>query len=383
MKKIKHNITKSIYLLAAISLFGGTGQPAAVFASGAGTGDTGKTIQIEKIFESSDQHDNGREKFENTYEKDGITYSLKKIETSIASIKGISGTPYYYDSEIFTDDPKNHKPAEEVEKEDGTYILKSAELIEDSLSERTKYVEANTDYLVEYIDTIPETNRVEVLDEDTDQKTLQYLPLLHTEIVKERWDNNFLFPITISGYDADEFMLGDTVVRRGDDLMEYADSFLEYLNLPAEFYQILGISWDGNPYEQDGEIMRNANAIGRKLVRDVRATYGGMASLPELDGTYYHCQYVKKGTTEGTVYTIKAVAMYEEEGNVYQSFWDWLLEWLKAHPIATICITLLLFFLIATIIFFLLSLNEENKKEPEIKFIELGDSENDNEEDVK
>lgn len=75
--------------------------------------------------------------------------------------------------------------------------------------------------------------------------------------------------------------------------------------------------------------------------------------------------------------------MYEEEGDVYQSFWDWLLEWLKAHPIATICITLLLFFLIATIIFFLLSLNEENKKEPELKIIDLGDSENDNEEDVE
>ena len=47
------------------------------------------------------------------------------------------------------------------------------------------------------------------------------------------------------------------------------------------------MEWDGEPYV-DGEVMlRNATAGGSKLIRNVKAKYGGQIRTPDLEGKQY------------------------------------------------------------------------------------------------
>lgn len=366
--------------LAALSLFGGISWPATAYAS-----ET-KTIQIEKTYESTDPEESGESYFGTTYEKDGVIYGLSEIRTEIVDTKDVDGTPYIYDSAVFVDEPENHPPETEVEREGGTYILKNAELREGTLKERTKYVESTVKYSVEYIDEIPERSKVEVVDEDTGQKTTHNLPLIHATRSNEHWDNNFTFPITVYDYDAELFMLGNDTVRRGEDLMDYRSSLLAYLGLPEQYYKIAAIGWTGEPYEKEGKMVRNATATGYKLVTDLSALYGGTVTLPALEGHYYHCTYLKQGAEEGKIYTVKAVATYREEtasAEQNKSFWEWLLDllkWLLSHPILTISVFLLLCILLAIIILFVLAQKKEDE-EPEIEIIDLSEEDDAEDED--
>lgn len=114
------------------------------------------------------------------------------------------------------------------------------------------------------------------LRDESDQQKLQQLET--TEKYRE-WKDGFCFPITISGYDGDVFLLGDTEIPAAADLSDYADEFLRYLGLSEAYYRIDEIVWSGDSYMEGDVLCRNAIAHGEKLMRYVDVKYGGEVQI--------------------------------------------------------------------------------------------------------
>lgn len=105
------------------------------------------------------------------------------------------------------------------------------------------------------------------------------------------WKDDFSFPITVQGYGADVFYLGEHEIAAETDLAEYSSYFLEYLELPQDCYRIEHIEWSGERYEREGIFYRDAVAYGEKLIRDVETVYGGQVRTPNIPAKQYVAVY--------------------------------------------------------------------------------------------
>lgn len=63
-----------------------------------------------------------------------------------------------------------------------------------------------------------------------------------------------------------------------ESLMDYEAEILGQAGLDSEAYRIDQFQWNGGVYESDGVLCRNLTAIGRKMVADCTAVYGGEVS---------------------------------------------------------------------------------------------------------
>lgn len=370
----------SISLLMVLSLIRGTGpaRPVLVFAA-----DAADTITIEKTYETTNREDPGAERFSEQYEADGYIYDLINVTTVVIDEMIISGETYDYESPVFVDDPQNHLPAEKVDKEDGVYVLQKSELKEGKIEERSKYVESDEIYNLEYIDQIPKTIPVTTVDESSGQEITQSVPIIRTEEEGTYWSDTFTFPITITDYDTDKYYLGDVLVSSDEPLINHAKDFLAYLALPEEYYQITSIDWSGEAYIDNGIVVRNAVASGKKRVTNMRVTYGGDVVFPAAEGKYWLCTYVldtssdgtnEEGVQGGTLYQIKATATYSKQEEIAKSWFQKLLEWILQHPVIAIGITLLLLILMIVIILYILSKKEQEKENQGIEdYIDEGE----------
>lgn len=142
------------------------------------------------------------------------------------------------------------------------------------------YVSAMVSYKLEGRQEPPETTAIEIKDENTGmayERTVSCMEIRENEVL---WEDGFSFSLTVSGYDADQFLLGETLIPANDELSDYGEEFLSYLNLPPDCYRIENVCWDGDCYEKDGVICRDATADGEKLVRYVDVKYGGQVWIP-------------------------------------------------------------------------------------------------------
>lgn len=124
--------------------------------------------------------------------------------------------------------------------------------------------------------------RVTLTDEQTGQEYEREIPKLETEETSAQWTGGFQFLITVSGYDADVFQLGNAEIPKDAELSSYGTEFLEYLGLPEECYRVENVEWSGETYEKEGILCRDARATGEKLVRNVEVRYGGQVKTPEV-----------------------------------------------------------------------------------------------------
>ena len=81
-------------------------------------------------------------------------------------------------------------------------------------------------------------------DEQTGQEYEREIPKLETEETSAQWTGGFQFLITVSGYDADVFQLGNAEIPKDAELSSYGTEFLEYLGLPEECYRVRRM-WNG------------------------------------------------------------------------------------------------------------------------------------------
>ena len=328
---------------------------------------------ISKVFESFDRADDGTAQFEYQFEEEGYVYERRGVTVTILEEKLIK-TPMVYESPFFLDDPEGHYPEEVMEDEEGTpYVLLETELLDTHQDEYEVYGDGTITFKKEYIDRIEGDAPIEIEDRFSGDKVVADLPLIESTVLNEYWVDDFVFPITVFYYDAEAYLLGDVYVPNGASLSDYKEEFLGYLGLPAEYYRIDGIDWDGEAFEEEGIIKRNAVAWGSKKIQEVEAVYGGEVVFEEKDGYVYESLYremteaeIEAGHPiegEGYYYVMEATAEYELIDS--PSFWDKLLEiweniliWIKEHPVESISLLLL-----ALIIIILLIISRKKKKE--------------------
>nr|WP_314465444.1 hypothetical protein [uncultured Clostridium sp.] len=208
-------------------------------------------------------------------------------------------------------------PQKTVEEGGKKYRLTASEILDISLEEKTEYSESSILYKgVEYIDQMPEQAQVLVTDEDLNQEQTVELPAVSHVEEGNYWNYDFTFPITVSGYQEKSYLLGDTEIPNGVPLIDYAEAFLKYLNLPLDYYQITSIEWAGKPEELNGDLVRTAQARGRKLVKNIRGIYGGEVTFPAVQAKVYRGTYVEEGAenqTDHLIYKKIVTAVYERE----------------------------------------------------------------------
>ncbi|MDO4267220.1 MAG: hypothetical protein Q4C73_02010 [Eubacteriales bacterium] len=131
---------------------------------------------------------------------------------------------------------------------------------------------------VEALSEVPEVMEAEVTAGGTGETVLCHAAA--SEVIGEQWLEDFSFPVTFHGYGADHYQLGGILVPSGKELQAeaWAGELLELIGVPADSYEISGLFWSGEPYlDADGVLCRDAEAFGRRLVRDIRVEYRGMA----------------------------------------------------------------------------------------------------------
>lgn len=248
----------------------------------------------------------------------GDTYQLSSAgQASLIRETAVIPKQFSYESEVFTGDGSEQEPERTISREDGKkYSLAKKDLKEQTAKERTEYKEVVVTYrAVEAGVQIPEAKESEFEDVDTGQMVSAVMDLKTQQITGEYWEDNFTFPVTVTGYDAELFVLNGKQIPKDADLADYGEDFLEYLKLDRNAYEITSVTWNGEPYRENGVVMRNATASGRKWVKDIRAVYGGEVKMPAMVGKVWECLYEEEiPENEKIVYTMAVTARYEREG---------------------------------------------------------------------
>lgn len=278
-----------------------------------------KEFSKKVIYRTYDKEEDPKVHMPAELEVNGDTYVISEAERPLyVSLELIIPRQTSYESEVFTGDGTDREPDASWTDENGVaYRLVSKELKEQTAQERTEYKEVPVTFTaVESGVQIPDQKVTEINDLDTGQTVQATMQLKDKTVIREYWRDDFVFPITITGYDADVFVLNGIEIPRDADLTAYADSFLQYLKLDEDSYRVANIVWDGEPYEKDGVLMRNAVGRGSKFVKDIEATYSGEVKLPAIVGKSWHCVYEEDIPADRqTIYTMTATVTYQL-GNV-------------------------------------------------------------------
>ncbi len=182
-----------------------------------------------------------------------------------------------------------------------------------ALANRVHPVERQVTYrMIEGASRLPET--LEVTVEDGVHSAAAVCEAVETEVTGEEWLDDFSFPVTFHAYGADYYRIRDQLVpvmdaagpvgapgpgeapypgetgndgdepgrqeiALSDDIRVY---LLELIGVSQEEYEITGLFWDGEAYtDENGVLCRDAEGIGRRLVRDYRVRYVGSVQLPD------------------------------------------------------------------------------------------------------
>lgn len=233
-------------------------------------------------------------------------------------------------------------PSETMKEDGASWTLTEKKLIDSEIEDIVKDAVTSKRYIgVEAGVPIPKSIDYVYTDENTGISVETELPL--TDKTESEWYwTQFQFPITVSGYDADVLDLNGLEIKPDEPLINYKTEFLDMLGLDQERYTIESIEWDGEPYEDDDVLCRDANAYGTKYVTDVDAVYAAEVHLP-LDGAAWECTYIEeleKGKTAIYKYTADAVYVSSADETplgkllgFISAVYEAIIEAIKEHPI--------------------------------------------------
>lgn len=149
-----------------------------------------------------------------------------------------------YESPIFTDGGERFIP-EETKIENGIeYRLVSKQIRNAKKAGEITYAQVTIPYDLEGNDTVPVTADVPLIDEESGTEFERELSLINVEEISRSWSDTFSFPVTVSGYGADSFYLGDMEIPGDADLSDYGEKLLELAGLSKEYYQVDRVTWD-------------------------------------------------------------------------------------------------------------------------------------------
>ncbi len=259
-----------------------------------------------------------------------------------------------YESPIFTDGGEAFILKETRIEGEKEYRLVSKRIRNAKKAGEMTYAQVTIPYDLEGDDTVPETADVPLIDEESGTEFERELSLVNVEETSRSWSDTFSFSVTASGYGADSFYLGDMEIPGDADLADYGEKLLELAGLSREYYRVDRVEWDGEPY-MDGEVTcRDATAEGSKLIRSVKAKYGGQIRTPDLEGKQYIGIYeeVLPETESGTEeeQETEILSQSEEEPDrsdiLKTSLAERIIEWLESH-VTTITVSIGILFLLA------------------------------------
>lgn len=269
-----------------------------------------------------------------------------------------------YEGPVFTENEENFQPEEILEQGGRQYRLVSSR-IKGAVKEGTlTYALASISYTLEGREEPPETAVITLKDEATGKEYEREVPRQGMEEKSSAWLDDFKFQVTVSGYDADVFYLGDVEIPADAELSGYGEEFLEYLGLPLDCYRVNEILWIGEKYEENGMICRNAEARGSRLVRDVAVKYGGQVRTPEIKGKQYIGIYEEivpeTEATEESSIRVREIAREETE-DVHlpeampeKAPLEKLFYWIREHmTVVTLSAGFFLLLFLAAILFWL------------------------------
>jgi len=275
-------------------------------------------------------------------------------------------TTITYEGPVFTEENESVRPKETLEQGGRQYRLVSSR-IRSAVKEGTlTYASASVSYDLEGKDEPPETAMITLKDDVTGKEYEREVPRQEIQQKGTVWTDDFRFPVTVSGYDAETFYLGETEIPSDADLSAYGEEFLRYLGLPEDCYRVDEVVWSGESYEEDGMLCRNAEARGAKLIRNVEVKYGGQVRTPEIRGKQYIGVYeeiIPETETEETTETepeIKTTQPEEPETQPAEPApapmkpMEKLMYWIKEHlTVVTIGAGFFLALALAAVLFWL------------------------------
>lgn len=199
-----------------------------------------------------------------------------------------------YESPVFVGDGEAYRPKQEIEQDGRQYRLVTSELQKAIQTGRDRFVSSQISFALEGDWDPPETAGIMVKDDETGLEKEYTVPRMKIEERNREWSDDFSFAVTVSGYGAESFWLGETEIPGDVPLIQYGPELLRYLNLPEAYYQLEEVVWSGEVYEKEGILCRDAQAKGRKLIRNMEVSYGGQVELPPVEGMKYYCVYQEK-----------------------------------------------------------------------------------------
>ncbi len=198
------------------------------------------------------------------------------------------------------------EPETIYEDENGnSYELLNWELEEKMGGEKKIPVEKQVRYLgLEDGEEIPETIYAEMQPQQLELSST--LRKAEITTINEQWKDDLCLPVTFYSYGADEYQLGDIIISADDNnLLEAAagegELILNDLGLSSQAYHITSMVWNGEPFtDEEGQICRNAIALGERLLKDVEVVYKGEATEKEPDYYELHITYEPEETEAGS-----------------------------------------------------------------------------------
>lgn len=192
-----------------------------------------------------------------------------------------------YESPVFTGDGETFRPKEMLERDGKQYRLVSTRIKSAVKEGVLTYASASVPYALEGNQEPPETAWITIKDDSTGKEYEREVPRQELVEKSSYWEDDFKFLVSVSGYDADSFWIGETELPADAELSEYGNELLDFLELPKDCYRVEAVVWIGESYEKDGILCRDAEARGSRLIRNVEVKYGGQVRTPEVKGKQY------------------------------------------------------------------------------------------------
>lgn len=196
-----------------------------------------------------------------------------------------------YTSPVYTNGEIAKEPPDILEQAGKWYRLISKKLKSAEKEGILTYVSTRIPYELEGNTEPPSSAIVTLNSPENGSNYERELNRLEVEEKTEEWVDDFFFQITVEQYDADTFFLDDVEIPKDADFLEYQEAFLDHLGLPQDCYRISRVEWDGETYEKDGIVYRDAVAYGDKKIRHVEVLYGGQIRTPNVPGKQYEAVY--------------------------------------------------------------------------------------------
>lgn len=297
-------------------LLGSLCMVSAVIVNAADTDADG--VKKEVIYHTKNPEEKIDEQFEQYIVRSSEKFELKDISYEVISKKP-KKEKIVVTRTVTTDPIKDTYTPKETISEDGvTYTLAGME--EREVAVQAPYTQTVTGQITYNSavsqQQVPKTYDVKVKDDLTGETVMVTCDFENLTEGSPVWKESTI-DIVYESYDSDFFVLSNALIPKNENqppLVGYEDALLQSVGMSSATTKIIGLQWNGEAYEEDGVMYRNAIATIKTFVPSYIANYKGKIVHDEENGTiyvlHYEGSYEQESDTEFD-YEIKATAMYQ------------------------------------------------------------------------